>query len=183
MKSIALVLMSIALWCLQVVYLNDAEPITLPKLRLNYVKALDDKALASRQLDLLKEMPAKPAIFSAYEGAFEALMAKHSWNPYKKLAHLNRSQKILSQAIEATPRNIEMRFLRFSIQYYLPKFLGQSNDLQTDKSVMLEVITQGEALPNDPQTLSTIFQFLLDSELCSVEEQNVLKQKLANLTY
>jgi hypothetical protein len=46
--------------------------------------------------------------------------------------------KTLSKAIAADPANPEIRFLRFSIQYYVPAFLGFSKNLDEDKKVIVQ---------------------------------------------
>src|SRR5688572_12419212 len=58
----------------------------------------------------------------AYTGTLQALKAKHSWNPYQKIKYVARSQKTLEKALKIEPTNLEIRFMRFSIQHYTPAF-------------------------------------------------------------
>ncbi len=111
---------------------------TIEEIRTSYGKALDDSKIADQLLQSLNNITVNEPLFLAYKGATEALIAKHAFNPYKKLEYLNLSMKTLAQAIAKDPLNPEMRFLRFTIQYYVPSFLGYTKNLEEDKTVIVK---------------------------------------------
>jgi hypothetical protein len=107
----------------------------------------------------------------AYYGATQSLVAKHSWNPYTKMDYLAKSQSTLQKAIALKPQDAEMRFLRFSIQYYVPKFLGYSKNLEEDKNVILKNIDRCQE-----NVRGVIARFLIDSGMLTETQKNQLKQ-------
>jgi hypothetical protein len=130
----------------------------------------------------LDKMPNKPPVYVAYLGILDGLKAKHSWNPYSKLKYLSTAEKILKQATDADPHNIEIRFLRFSIEHNAPGFLGYNKNLSTDRG---EIIRQLDAhnygTANKPLTIQLI-KFLIDSKQCTPAETETLRKHLAAIS-
>jgi len=123
----------------------------------------------------------KPPLILAYFGALEALKAKDSWNPYKKVKLLVASNKTMLQAVTASPNDLEIRFLRFSIQFYLPGFLGLSKDMRADKNMILEQLKQKHYGSADKDYVKNIIKFVIDSRQCTVQEVAFLHEQSAAL--
>lgn len=133
---------------------------------------------AAQQLHSLVSSPdITDPLLIAYRGGAEALMAKHAWNPYAKLDHLSKSMHILQQAIELSPQQAEIRFIRFSVQYYIPRFLGFSKNLEEDAHVIALQVAQ---LKNqfDRQTYLGVCEFMISSGSCTEEDQRMLRQSM-----
>jgi len=127
----------------------------------------------------LGKISQKTPVIKAYEGVAEALLAKIVWNPFTKIDYLKTSRNKLNEAIMDSPGNIEIRFLRFSTQYYLPSILGFSDNLQEDKEAImknLEFLNQNEL---EDELLQFIIQFMDESNLCSSEEIKTIQNKLS----
>lgn len=77
----------------------------------------------------------KPEI-KAYYGMGYLLMAKHSFNPYSKLANFKKGKELLEAAIQADNKNTELRFLRLSVQTHAPFFLNYSNNIKEDEQLI-----------------------------------------------
>lgn len=73
-----------------------------------------------------------------YKGAVEMGMSRHDSNPFKKMSFFSDGKKHLEEAINNDKENIELRFLRLTIQTYLPAFLGYSGSVQSDKDFVLK---------------------------------------------
>jgi len=93
--------------------------------------------LLYEKIYLLKE---KTPVVIAYQGVAEALLAKVVLNPFTKINYLKTSRDNLQQAVNQAPENIEIRFLRFSTQYYLPYIMGFSSNLLEDKAALLKIL-------------------------------------------
>ncbi len=145
------------------------------EIRKAYSKA-SDSATATQQLaQLIKQQPQQHPVILAYKAVVEALKAKFVWLPFQKMSHLNTMRNLFHKAVEGAEDNIEIRFLRFSIQANLPTILMQSPNLKEDKSVIIENI--------DSSTLSVPFKeaivdFLVDSGECTEKEIEILRNKL-----
>jgi len=97
----------------------------------------------------------------AYSGMGYMLLAKHAFNPYNKLANFNKGKELLETAISADPGNVELRFLRFSVQTNAPFFLGYSGKVQEDE----KVIKLGYASIQDQDLRNRIRVFFKESNL------------------
>src|SRR5688572_9353908 len=108
-------------------------------IRNKFAKAVENEKEAYVLLEKLNKLEAKgkTPLILAYKGAAEALIAKFSWNPYSKINYLRKSQRSLQLAINNAPENAEIRFLRFSIQHFVPAFLGLSNNIEEDKKIII----------------------------------------------
>ena len=64
------------------------------------------------------------------------LNAKNSINPYKKLNEFNKGRKLLDSLILLDPNNVELRYMRHSVQERIPSFLGYDEELKSDEEFM-----------------------------------------------
>ena len=72
-----------------------------------------------------------------YHGATLLGMARHDPNPFKKMSHFSDGKKLLEKAISRDPNSLELRFLRLTIQTYMPSFLGYDDSKESDKAFLL----------------------------------------------
>jgi len=143
----------------------------ISSIRKGYVEALDSKIKTKDMLTNLSLKLSKAPIFLAYYGAFQGLMAKHANSPIAKFEFLTDSKKSLANAIKLDPNNPEIRFLRFSLEYYIPNWLGFSSNIQSDKKVIIQNID----LVTDKEVQKTIAKFLIETKLCNLQEIDKLK--------
>lgn len=80
-----------------------------------------------------------PLLFG-YKGGATMIMAKHAFNPFSKLSYFKKGKNMLESAIQADKNNIELLFLRYTIQTSVPSFLNYSSDRQKDKSFLLKAV-------------------------------------------
>lgn len=131
--------------------------------------------------NLLHNETLKQPLVVAYLGALEALKAKDSWNPYNKIKFLNLSNKTVLEAVTKSPDDIEIRFIRFSIQSNLPHFLGLNKDLTSDKNQILHQLKQKDYGLADKLFVQNIIKFLIGSKQCSPQEIVFLHQQSNSL--
>jgi hypothetical protein len=101
-------------------------------LRKNLELAPSNKTVCEQMIQSIPQTTTKP-IYLAYLGAYQTIWANHVINPFGKLSTFNKGKKNLQKAVAMDDDNIEIRFLRYSIQKNAPKFLGYSSDLSSDK--------------------------------------------------
>lgn len=158
--------------------LANAE--SLPAIRQQYYHAINNSTDADRFYDLLKDSPRNNQILMAYFGCAQAIKARYSWNPYNKLSYLNKGTATLDKAVRNSPDNLEIRFLRFTLQYYIPQFLGYSKDLETDKQKIVELIEKKHFGSMDNKLLNNLIKFMQSNGKCSPKELNILNQAAIN---
>jgi hypothetical protein len=145
-------------------------------LRKSYFEATENETLADSLATTLKNMPDKSPVFVAYWAACEGLRAKFVFSPYKKIQYINQAQKIFAGAVQLAPKNIEIRFLRFSMQHNIPAFLGQSKNLEEDLATIVENFDTDENLQIDQAMRSKIAAFLVNSKRCKAAQVSFLKK-------
>jgi len=111
--------------------------VNLAELRSTYTQAVEDSKKADMLVKLANENK-NVAVYQAYLGAGHALQAKHSWNPGSKLSLAQKASEELNAAINKSPNDLEIRFLRFSVECNMPAFLNLSSHVQEDKLYILK---------------------------------------------
>jgi hypothetical protein len=145
------------------------------------VSALNSKKTTDSLYDHLGTVKDRSALLNGYMGTLQALKAKHAWNPYFKIKHLNDSKSTFEAAVKRDPHNIEIRFMRFSIEHNVPGFLGFNKNLVADREEIIKQVDKKYYAQADKQLVKTIILFLIESKRCTPAESTNLKQHLAAL--
>ena len=160
------------------VTLSNAQ--SLSTVRKEYYEAINSSKATNRLHDKLKKAPSNDPLFMAYLGSTQALKARFSWNPYNKLSYLSEGLKTLGEAVRKSPRNLEIRFLRFSLVHYLPSFLGYKNTLHADKKIIIELIHNKQFGAVDTALLKNIIEFMKETKHCTKDEIAILDRAVNN---
>lgn len=150
---------------------NDPK---LAEIRVKFYQLAFDCANTEKILEEVKAIEDPNGIIVAYEAAMHALMAKVVWNPFSKVGHLKLSQKVFDKAVKLDPSNIEIRFIRFSVEYHIPKWLGLSKHMKEDKDFILENINSFDISCVSRDMLSYINNFIKESGWYSKSELEII---------
>lgn len=107
----------------------------LELLRSSYPVAAGDKQMCKNMIARLSQTGASP-LHRAYLGGFRAMWAKHAFNPLVKLSTFHKGKSDIEAALQAEPDNVEIRFIRLSVQKNCPSFLGYNADIETDTRIL-----------------------------------------------
>lgn len=140
------------------------------------IRSIESPAVTDSLYSELKERNSTDPLIRAYIGTLEALKAKHSWNPYNKVRFVTLSSKTMKEAVSKAPDNMEIRFMRFSIQHYTPAFLGFSKDLDEDRKVIYQQFRAARFGSASKQLIKSIAGFMLETGRCSREEALLFKK-------
>ena len=166
--------MKVLFWvCLIPCYLNILQTFDMSKIRLLYHGAPEvkqDAVLLNKLMLQVDSGTSTPALL-CYKGANEMIQAKYALNPIAKLEKFNKGKKLIKRAFDRDTSNLEIRFIRFSIQKNLPAFLGYHDELETDKLFLLKNNKNNK----DPQVKEMIFNYLSALGLVENEETKQLK--------
>jgi hypothetical protein len=148
-----------------------AGDIQLNDVRLLFQKAATDKAACKKLIaDLNQYNETDSTTFAAYKACATMMMANHCFNPFSKLSYFNDGRFLLEKCITHQSENIEVRYLRFTIQSSSPDFLGYNKSIHMDKNFLLNHYSTIK----DQQLKNMIGSFLLSSEhLTTAEKQNL----------
>lgn len=161
-------------------FAGDGSP-DLKLLRKKLIQAIDSQQTTDSLYNMLDGLHQKTPLTTAYLGALDALKAKHTWNPYFKIKYLSLSEKLMQQAVDQEPHNIEILFMRFSIQHNVPGFLGYAKNLATDREEMITQLSRKNYGTADRELTISIIKFLIDSRRCTAQENDKLDRQLAAL--
>lgn len=107
------------------------------EIRSNYPKALNDKQICNDMITILSKENLN-TIEKGYYGAYLVIWANHIWNPMDKLSTFKKGKIVLENAIKEDPKNVELRFLRLSIQSNVPKILNYDQNIMSDLTFIKE---------------------------------------------
>ncbi|WP_407428981.1 hypothetical protein [Arcticibacter sp.] len=150
----------------------------LDKVRAQFYQAVENKAVAEKFLERMKRDQGISAVHLAYYGCAQTLMGKHAWNPYQKLAHLKSGMQVLSTASKKAPDDLEIRFLRFSIEHYLPSFLGMSKHLDEDRKKIVSLVQKRQYGSLGKDVLKNMVTFVIESGRANGGELDILNQSM-----
>jgi hypothetical protein len=83
---------------------------------------------------------------TAYLAMARFMLSKHLINPYYKFAYFQQAKDLLERAILADPSNVEIRYLRLTVQISAPSFLGYSDDIERDSEFLNAWLADGLAV-------------------------------------
>jgi hypothetical protein len=169
------------LFCGSMVCRAKGDEPELKPIRQKILLAMNSKKTTDSLYDSLDKLNNKPPIIMAYLGTLNALKAKHAWNPYTKIKDLNLSRDVLQKAVAAEPHNMEIRFLRFSIQHNVPGFLGYGKNLNDDRLEIMAQLALKKDFTVGKELTRTIVLFLQSSKRCTSAETAKLHDYLAEL--
>lgn len=84
----------------------------------------------------------KDLTIEAYRSAICFLWSDYYFNPVKKWNCFIKGKTSMEQLIQRNPNNIEIRFLRLTIQENIPDFLGYNSDTKEDRQFISENINE-----------------------------------------
>ena len=146
-------------------------------LRKDFNNAIDDPKKAATLYELFnKQQPSTNTLQYAYWGATEALMAKHVFNPFSKMSYVKAASIKLNNAIEMNKEDIEVRYMRFSIETELPAYLGYSKHLNEDKTKLINGLSKVELKKSNQEMYRTFATGLIKSKRCNNQEVLLLKE-------
>ena len=115
----------------------------------------------------------------AYQAVSEAVLAQVLWNPFSKLSQVLKYDKQIEMLIKEDPENIEIRFLRLAIEFHLPSFLGMSTHIEEDSQIIVQNMSSITELEIEKSYGEYIFYFLMETELVTQEEIDLMEQTLS----
>ncbi|UAY51244.1 hypothetical protein [Ferruginibacter albus] len=104
----------------------------LDEVRTNYGKFASDKEMCERMITELSKTKNNSATHLAYLGALQTIWAKHVFSPISKLNTFKKGKTNIETAIGKEPGNVELRFIRLSVQKNAPSFLGYNSNIKDD---------------------------------------------------
>jgi hypothetical protein len=137
------------------------------------VASKSEEYVISLQELSLKQNDLGQSLKTAYFGAAEMVSAQYKFMPSKKISTFNTGRKILDQALKSDSLNIEIRYLRFTIQSNCPSFLGYNKYIESDKQFIIKNLNALKA--KDKDLYVKIYTYLLTQSKLNANEKKLLE--------
>lgn len=150
------------------------------EIRESFFKASYDKFTFNGFQSLLKEeVFTNKNTYRGYLGAFSVLKAKYNGNIIQKLKLIGQGTQELDKAIKNDPDNLELRFLRFSVEFHVPGILLNKSHLTVDRNFIMNNAHKATALSLSDNFVSGLLSFLKYTEYFTTKELDYLSKKLS----
>lgn len=78
----------------------------------------------------------KEPVYLGFLAVGKFFMAKHAFNPLKKMSYFNEGKKLMESSLKSEPDNLEVRLMRLITQESVPKILGYSQNISEDRTYL-----------------------------------------------
>jgi hypothetical protein len=112
------------------------------EVRSAFRKAATEEKSCSGFLKMLEGYNEKNSpLLAGYKACATMMMAKYVFNPFTKLSHFSKGRSLLEKCIAADKQNIELRFLRYTVQTKAPFFLQYRSSLKEDEAMITKSVS------------------------------------------
>ena len=123
----------IILGCLLTPIQSQASDTSIIEIREIFYQATQSSEAADLLNTILTDnLISKDITLQGYKGVSLMLLAKYTLNLYKKMYYFNQGKIALDNAISEQVDNIELRYLRYTVQLKAPQFLNYNAALSDD---------------------------------------------------
>lgn len=125
----------LAMYCFEA----HAQDTLLMSIRKHVGEVFKTETVCKQHFDAFEKSSAsdKNNLLLGYHGAVILGMARHDANVFRKMEYFKAGKEKLEKAISVDPKNVELRFLRLTIQTNMPSFLGYSENKEADKAFVI----------------------------------------------
>lgn len=163
------------------------DPTTINFIRNEFYDAIEDedKTYSLEEFIINKyseDYSSYSPLILAYYGGIQALKAKHAFNPFSKLKYLISGLNRLEEAINKSPDNLEIRFMRFSILDHVPGILGYSEERETDKNKIINILLQRNYSSLNHKIQKGIAEYMVASDRLNDRQKTEIQDLIYSLT-
>jgi|TARA_B110000091_G_C13700426_1_gene426044 hypothetical protein len=159
-----------------VIIVTSSLTLSISAVRIDYKETVQSKS-KTKIIALFKELEKVTKndnkVLVAYKGAMITLVSKLQKGAKKKKTLFKEGISLIEYAVKSNPNNIEIRFVRLSIQQNAPKFLKYNKHKDKDKAFVLNNLKSTKSLV----LKQYILDYILQSKHFSEEEKNIILQK------
>jgi hypothetical protein len=109
------------------------------EIRQLYERSVRDEKTCEKLIGMLEPYnETNNPVYAGYKAGATMIMAKHVFNPFSKFSYFKKGKALLEKAIAKSSSDVELRFLRFTIQTNLPRFLDYHGHISADKAFIIK---------------------------------------------
>lgn len=153
---------------------------SLSNLRAFYPKASAEEKIGRQFYDHLASYEGDNPVVRAYQAVSEAVMAKFVWSPYQKLKYLGTSKAMFQDIFARHPDNPEVRFLRYTVEFSIPRYLKMSEHLAADRAFVARHLLRHPNSGIDKEGFVLMRNFMLNGGHLTPAEKARLSPEVKN---
>ena len=108
----------------------------LNEIRATYDRAKKGIEYCQKGLKLTRRFPVDLPVVKGYHAAFKMVQASHELFPWAKIMVFEEGKRLMEKQVGRAPANLEIRFLRLSIQLNAPSLLGYTQHIKADQQFL-----------------------------------------------
>lgn len=108
---------------------------SVEEIQKEYIKASDSKENTEKFYTLMESVALNTPVKKAYKGASLMMYSKQSGELRQML---KEGKKLIEEAVKEAPTDIEVHFIRLSVQEHLPKIVPYRSNIVEDKDFILQ---------------------------------------------
>lgn len=108
----------------------------------NLEEAFEVDEVSIKLFEEISSVEKNDPLLQGYWGAINFTRCVHV-SLFSKMTYFNKGKKILENAIKSDPDNLELHFLRLTLQVNLPKILAYSQHIDADKQFIIQNFENG----------------------------------------
>ena len=144
-------------------------------LRRIYFQAANEKHAYEQLAPHLAKYKGNDVLVQGFQAGIEGVGAKYASGLYSKLKHIRNSAQAFEKVISKDPTNPEVRFLRYTIEYHVPRYLLMSGHLQDDKKIILNSLLAHPRSGVDPEAVKIMRDYFLRGNHSNTDEKKQLR--------
>jgi hypothetical protein len=115
----------------------------------------------------------------SYLGICTGMQAQYADGIWAKYRMASLSKSYLNRAVERDGgKDAELRFLRYTFEYYLPSYLLMSSHLNSDLNY---VVAHINFLSDFPEVKKTVLEFIQSTHRGTVEQNRIVETQLVDV--
>jgi len=154
---------------------------SIDEIRKTFQLAIENESITNKLSSDLKKITKPDPLILAYIASVEALKAKHTWNPFSKHEYMKSFGKMMNEAVSKMPENIEIRYLRYNIEFNVPSYLGYSPNLEEDRKHIIDLFLKKKFTSSSKKLITDVYTFMVQSKSVSADEKLKMEKVLRSL--
>lgn len=150
----------------------------LSEVRQKFHAAVLDPSNVTKYHSYISKIKSEEPIIKAYKAVGEAVLAQEKWDPISKFSQLKKFSNLIEQAVYLDDRSLEIRFLRFAVEFQLPRILMMSDHLDEDRDFIMANLHEINQLNIDPGFVRYITYFMNETGLLDADQLIQIKASL-----
>jgi hypothetical protein len=155
-----------------------AQSVEKGQLRNSFLQSIQRRSALDSLVTRMNAIATKTPFEECYLGICNALQIKYISSMWGKYKMLDKSRDHINQAIQRSPQDVELHFIRFMLEHNIPAVLGMSTHISED---LANVFNHPDFLNEAPDLKKMALEFILASDRCTSDQKKIAEKTLSDI--